>query len=298
MSTKPAVPAPSKPTTINPKNANQLDFEGSSNMKRATFDPTTSTIEVEFVNGGVYRYGNFTPQKLGEWLVAPSAGKWFAANMKGTTEKPSAFPLLSSEAVGAAASGANPSEPTSVESPPPAVPVPSPPAGERGVQGAVVSTPTITLRTDYDKVQDNVRAEARKAYEAYAENSNNLTFDGRQMPKWADLNHPVKSHWCAAVTEVSNPLRAELDRVEDDHKIVTAKLSLQDSELQGAKAHLARHPDKMRAEQLEKEIAEMKAHPSIARVAMLEGEIDLVRAQLAKTEADLRAAIARIPTEP
>lgn len=44
---------------------------------------------------------------------------------------------------------------------------------------------------------------ARRAYRAYAANSDGKTFDGRPMPTWEKLTPAVQSHWCAATTEAA-----------------------------------------------------------------------------------------------
>lgn len=40
---------------------------------------------------------------------------------------------------------------------------------------------------------------ARYAYEAYGDDADWQTFDGRPMPKWDDLDWKTKRHWSAAV---------------------------------------------------------------------------------------------------
>lgn len=40
------------------------------------------------------------------------------------------------------------------------------------------------------------------AYEAYAEDADWQTFDGRPMPEWGDLTDAVREHWDAAVSAV------------------------------------------------------------------------------------------------
>ncbi len=36
------------------------------------------------------------------------------------------------------------------------------------------------------------------AYEAYAKSTGGKTFDGREMPKWADLPERIQTAWCDA----------------------------------------------------------------------------------------------------
>ena len=40
---------------------------------------------------------------------------------------------------------------------------------------------------------------ARLAYEGYAVFTGGKTFDGRQMPAWADLNEHIQQAWVAAL---------------------------------------------------------------------------------------------------
>lgn len=49
----------------------------------------------------------------------------------------------------------------------------------------------------HDAAPQNTRDLARTLYEAYGANSDNKTFDGRQMPTWAELTPEVKGHWVA-----------------------------------------------------------------------------------------------------
>lgn len=39
--------------------------------------------------------------------------------------------------------------------------------------------------------------QARKLYEAYTANSDNLNFRGEPCPPWDQLTEAVQSHWCA-----------------------------------------------------------------------------------------------------
>lgn len=58
----------------------------SSNLVSASYDPSGSTMDIEFRGGRVYRYRN-VPQRLFELLVeAPSAGSFFAQYVKANPE--------------------------------------------------------------------------------------------------------------------------------------------------------------------------------------------------------------------
>ena len=58
----------------------------SSNILRVRYDDKEKAMEVEFNNGGTYRYAD-VPKKLFEGMVqAPSAGKYFFAEIKGKFE--------------------------------------------------------------------------------------------------------------------------------------------------------------------------------------------------------------------
>lgn len=53
-----------------------------------------------------------------------------------------------------------------------------------------------------DIYDDSDRPLARIAYEAYSKHTGGLTFDGRHMPKWNELNHKTKEAWAAAALAV------------------------------------------------------------------------------------------------
>lgn len=48
-------------------------------------------------------------------------------------------------------------------------------------------------------VDPEVREVARRAYKAYARNSDGKTYDGKPMPTWETLTPVVRGHWCAAM---------------------------------------------------------------------------------------------------
>ncbi len=45
---------------------------------------------------------------------------------------------------------------------------------------------------------------AEGAFNAYGEHCGWKTFDGRDMPRWADVNDAVRSHWVAATEWLEN----------------------------------------------------------------------------------------------
>lgn len=54
----------------------------SSNLKSVGYDPTTSTLEVEFNGGSVYQYNNVPVSEYDGLMKAQSHGKYFVANVK------------------------------------------------------------------------------------------------------------------------------------------------------------------------------------------------------------------------
>lgn len=55
---------------------------------------------------------------------------------------------------------------------------------------------------EQDHYQDSPRTLAKIAYEGYAEFTGGLTFDGRKMPSWTELNERIRNAWGAAVNAV------------------------------------------------------------------------------------------------
>lgn len=56
----------------------------SSNLKSAAYDPDTQTLRVTFVTGSVYEYSSVPRAVYDGLLTAPSAGRFFNNNIKGT----------------------------------------------------------------------------------------------------------------------------------------------------------------------------------------------------------------------
>jgi hypothetical protein len=55
----------------------------SSNIASIGYDETTSTLEVEFLNGGVYHYYDVPDSIYKDLLAAPSHGQYLVAYIKG-----------------------------------------------------------------------------------------------------------------------------------------------------------------------------------------------------------------------
>lgn len=51
-------------------------------IRSAGYDADTQTLEVEFNNGRVYAYGGVPQAEYDGMMNAPSAGKYFVANIK------------------------------------------------------------------------------------------------------------------------------------------------------------------------------------------------------------------------
>jgi len=49
---------------------------------------------------------------------------------------------------------------------------------------------------------------AREAYAAYGLSTDNKNYQGKEMPKWAELPPAIQQAWIAAVTRVSELERA------------------------------------------------------------------------------------------
>lgn len=50
---------------------------------------------------------------------------------------------------------------------------------------------------------------AKTAYNAYGNNRQWLTFDGREMPKWENIGEAIQIAWIAAVLAVKNVLKPD-----------------------------------------------------------------------------------------
>lgn len=55
----------------------------SSNIASIGYDDTTSTLEIEFLNGSVYHYYDVPRREYQGLMQAESHGKYLAANIKG-----------------------------------------------------------------------------------------------------------------------------------------------------------------------------------------------------------------------
>jgi len=54
----------------------------SSNVKAIGYDPEEKTLEVEFLNGGIYQYGGIQQELYDELLAAKSVGRFIAQTIR------------------------------------------------------------------------------------------------------------------------------------------------------------------------------------------------------------------------
>ena len=54
----------------------------SSNLRSIGYDASTKTLEVEFVDGGIYQYADVSAQVYAELMAATSHGSYFDAKIK------------------------------------------------------------------------------------------------------------------------------------------------------------------------------------------------------------------------
>lgn len=55
----------------------------SSNVESIGYDADTQTLQIRFLNGGVYIYRNVPPMEFDQLLNAPSIGSYLNRNIKG-----------------------------------------------------------------------------------------------------------------------------------------------------------------------------------------------------------------------
>lgn len=179
----------------------EIQFK-SSNLKSARLDPSTGVVEVEFLNGGKYSYGNFSAELMKAWGEAKSGGSWFDANVK---KKPERHPLKSSSP---AAEDRTPATPA-----PTPAPAPTPPAPATATPApAAAATDPAALAVDVRKCDHTTVTEANAFYAAYIANSNGKAWDGRPCPEWKDLGNAVQSHWCAVAIKAKERGLHDADR--------------------------------------------------------------------------------------
>ena len=58
------------------------DRVSSSNLEAVGYDPSTMTLEIEFLNGGVYQYFNVPAHVYSGLMSASSHGSYFDAHIK------------------------------------------------------------------------------------------------------------------------------------------------------------------------------------------------------------------------
>ena len=54
----------------------------SSNIRSIGYDPEDETLEVEFVNGGIYQYFGVPQQLYERFMAASSKGQFFSAHIR------------------------------------------------------------------------------------------------------------------------------------------------------------------------------------------------------------------------
>lgn len=54
----------------------------STNLRAVGYDPDTRTLEIEFLNGGLYRYSGVPASVHADLMSASSHGSYFDANIK------------------------------------------------------------------------------------------------------------------------------------------------------------------------------------------------------------------------
>ena len=246
------------------QNPNEILFK-SSNLQAARFDPQTNVVEVEFKSGERYSYGNFSAKQMAEWRESKSGGQWFDANVK---KKPAAHPVV--------ASSKNPS--------------PTAPPGEK--QGEALqradaetsrkasTTAPMPMSTQkparaegevrFDQESSDVRAQAKRFYEAYIRNSGNKAHDGRECPPFEQLGVPVQSHWAAVVLEARD-LAHETGLTPEERTRL-----LRDAEHQ-----------KRRADQAELGANSRLDQAVLDRTKLLDSETGKLRARIAELEGEL-----------
>ena len=60
----------------------QRTYVSSSDLRSVGYDPGSQTLEVEFVNGGIYQYYGVPATVYQGLMNAPSHGKYFHAHIK------------------------------------------------------------------------------------------------------------------------------------------------------------------------------------------------------------------------
>lgn len=64
------------------------EIKDSSLLKGHGYDPTSQTLRLVFHNGTQGDHGNVSQQQYEDFLAAPSAGKWYHANLRGNERHP------------------------------------------------------------------------------------------------------------------------------------------------------------------------------------------------------------------
>lgn len=58
------------------------DLLASSNIVSAGYDPSSETLEIEFMSGSVYQYYNVPQSIYEQFLAAPSKGRFLSSQIK------------------------------------------------------------------------------------------------------------------------------------------------------------------------------------------------------------------------
>jgi hypothetical protein len=152
-----------------------------------------------------------------------------------------------------------------------------------------VAPPPQDLAIDFDAQSEWTQNAARVAYQAYIANSNGLAWDGRPCPTWEDLNHAVRSHWCAAVTGVAPMCREKADSelaILVDQPIAATAYSAASYAAQLQEGLRSAH---VQLEDMRQRLEAAGALPADAdRVEKLAGELRACRDQLALANVALK----------
>jgi hypothetical protein len=62
----------------------------------------------------------------------------------------------------------------------------------------------VTVKITEAECDDITKALARKLYESYTANSDNLNFQGNPCPAWPELPPAIRGHWCRIALETHN----------------------------------------------------------------------------------------------
>jgi hypothetical protein len=105
MSDEPAAVSPAQNVP------NSYEFTSGKITKRATFDPSTNIVRIEFAGGEARSYSSFTPEAWAEWLAADAAGQnsgaWYQNKIR---QRPKVYPEVKAGEPAAAPATASPAD--------------------------------------------------------------------------------------------------------------------------------------------------------------------------------------------